>query len=73
MSDFRPQPGFRRRLGYYLVGLSIGFGMLGMIWWAKANFARAQPQPTPAAPAAPTGTQPPPPQPSPPPAPAPGP
>lgn len=36
-------PGFRKRLGYYMIGLAIGFGMLGVLWWGKANVARSGP------------------------------
>ncbi|MDX2132741.1 MAG: hypothetical protein SFY69_11895 [Planctomycetota bacterium] len=60
MSDLRPAPGFRQRLGYYLVGLSIGCAMLGMIWWIKAQ-VRQNPAPPGPPPAHQTSSTPPPP------------
>lgn len=45
-------PVFRRRLGYYLVGLAIGLVMLGLLQQMKSNAAKArqQQQQTPKAP-----------------------
>lgn len=34
---------FMRRLAYYLMGLAIGFMMLGLMWQAKQRQAAAQP------------------------------
>lgn len=33
-------PVFRRRLGYYMVGLAIGLIMLGLLYKAKSDAAR---------------------------------
>ena len=45
-------PVFKRRLGYYLVGLAIGFVMLGLLQKMKSDAAKArqQQQQQPAAP-----------------------
>ena len=59
MSEFRTPSAFRQRLGYYLTGLAIGFLMLGVMWWIKAQAKAHQdaarqampaqtPEPTPA-------------------------
>ncbi|CAG1007911.1 hypothetical protein PHYC_03494 [Phycisphaerales bacterium] len=46
MTDFRPAPGFRQRLGYYVIGLAIGCTLLGILWYMRALAAKNQPQPT---------------------------
>lgn len=43
MTDFRPAPGFRQRLGYYLFGLAVGCTLLGILWYMRAQAARSQP------------------------------
>jgi len=45
MSDLRPASGFRQRLAYYLIGLAIGFLMLGVLWSMKSKLAASQPTP----------------------------
>lgn len=37
MSEFRTPSAFRQRLGYYVTGLAIGFLMLGVMWYIKAQ------------------------------------
>lgn len=57
MSDFRTPSAFRQRLGYYVTGLAIGFLMLGVMWYIKAQAKAHQDaarQATPAQPPAPT-------------------
>jgi len=40
---------FRQRLGYYLTGLAIGFTILGLFWYARAQAAKHQAANTPPA------------------------